>query len=727
MNRGILRVGVFLALGTLAVQAHIRIKNPSNGAGLYWQTPSSVGIVIQSDGSDDVPDDSDTTALRNAIAAWNEAPLSGATLVENLDPSAQASTNWTSSGIHLVLFDETNSSGWFPAGSGIVAITPLWFVSDGRITDADILYNGSDFQFTTSQEVGAFDIQDVGVHELGHFLGLDHSGHAGASMYPYVDSTVILHRSLSVDDVAGVRSIYSGGATASLSGTVFDGLSDPVDGAYVVAVDADGRTSGGALSDDAGSFVIRGLDPGDYTAYAVPLDQPVGGANLTGSPTLDTDFEATAYPLPVSVSAGQSLSMGNLTVGDDVGIDLGRNTDRLPLRAIEGQTVSLTLRGAQLNPGSTLSCSDPNIAVSATGWFGSQVSFNVTVPAGEPAGHADLIVVNSLGDQDILPSALEITPPNPAVAGVSPTQASPSGGTALTITGSNFNPGARVVIGDRIYVDGVSGGCTVVDANTITLTLAQTVPGDHDAVVLDASGVEGRMADAVSVSLAPTLSEVFPAAGSTSGGTLVRLSGEDFLAGSEVYINGVQQTDAEVLNSTRIDVVTEAVGAGGVATLEVVNPGGQIASAAFLYTATADPVPTSVSPNFGPGEGGQLVTISGSGFNSDVEVVFGANAATGEGGLAASSVTFVDANTLVVTSPPGSGMASVTVTNPTTGQAAVLGSAYLYEGGSSGGCGGTVTGAGDPGRWVYASWTLALLLVCGWRARTARRRMDRLT
>lgn len=725
MNRGILRVGAFLTLGTLVVQAHVRIVNPSTGAGLYWQNPSSVGIVIQSGGSDDVPDESDTTALRNAIAAWNEAPLSGATLIENLDPSAQASTNWTSSGIHLVMFDEANTSGWFPNGSGIVAITPLWFYSNGRITDADILYNGSDFQFTTSQELGSFDIQDVGVHEIGHFLGLDHSGHAGASMYPYVDSSVILHRSLSADDVAGVRSIYSGGSTAALSGFVFDALSDAVDGAYVVAVDGDGRTSGGALTNASGAFVIRGLDPGEYTAYAVPLDQPVGGANLTGSPTLDTDFEATAYPLPVSVSSGQVLSMGNLTVGNNVSLDLGRNTDRLPLRAIEGQTVSMILRGVGLSSGSTLSCSDPDITVAATGWFGSQVAFNVTVPPGEPAGHADLIVVNSLGRQDILPAALEITPPNPAVTGVSPVQLSPSGGSSVTITGSNFNPGARVVIGDRIYVDGVSGGCTVQDENTIALTLAQTVIGEHDVVVLDPSGVEGRLGDAVNVSLMPNLSGVFPAAGSTAGGTMVRLTGEDFLAESAVFINGVQQSDVNVLGPTRIDVVTEAVGVGGVATLEVINPGGQVASAAFLYTSGADPIPTSISPNFGPGEGGQLVTVSGSGFSSDVEVVFGADAVTGTGGSAASSLTFIDGSTLVVTSPPGSGMASVTVRNPNTGQAAVLGSAYLYDGGSSGGCGGTVTGPDDPGRWIYASWSLGLLLVCVWRARMARRRMLR--
>jgi hypothetical protein len=727
MNRGFLRIGAFLALGTLAVQAHIRIVNPSNGAGLYWQTPSNVSIVLQADGSADVPGDSDTIALRNAIAAWNEAPLTGATLVENTSPSAQASTNWSSSGIHLVMFDESNDSGWFPGGSGIVAITPLWFVSDGRITDADILYNGSDFQFTTSLEPGAFDIQDVGVHELGHFLGLDHSGHAGASMYPYVDSSVILHRSLSDDDIAGVRSIYPNGPTAALSGSVFDSGANPVQGAYVVAVDTAGRTAGGALTNDSGAFVIRGLDPGDYDAYAAPLDQPVSGANLTGSPTLDTDFEATAYPLSVSVSAGQTLALGSLTVGDDVALDLGRNTDRLPLRAIAGQTVALILRGSQLNPGSTLTCSDPDIAVSATGWFGSQVSFTVTVPAGEASGHADLTVTNSLGARDILPAALEITPPNPAVSSVSPTQVDPDGGDAITITGSNFNPGARVVIGDRIYVDGVSGGCTVVDENTITLTTAATVPGDHDIVVLDASGVEGRLTDGMSVSVAPIVSGLFPTAGSTGGGTYVRISGEDFEPGSRVFLNSVEQSQVNVVSATRIDVITEAVVSGGVVTLEVVNSGGQIASGAFLYTPVADPVPTSVSPNFGPSAGGQLVTISGSGFNNDVEVVFGADELTGTGGVAAPSVTVVDADTLVVTAPPGSGSASVTVLNPTTGQGAVLAGAYVYESpSSSGGCGGSLGGADDPGRWVYASWTLGLLAVCLWRARSARRRIARL-
>ena len=48
----------------------------------------------------------------------------------------------------------------------------------------------------------------VAVHELGHSIGLDHSGTKGAVMYPWYQSTEGKDFVLTLDDVRGAQSIY---------------------------------------------------------------------------------------------------------------------------------------------------------------------------------------------------------------------------------------------------------------------------------------------------------------------------------------------------------------------------------------------------------------------------------------------------------------------------------------------------------------------------------------
>ena len=61
-----------LALAASA-RAHVRLINPGNGAFLRWGSPSSVSIVIQAAGSDDIDGFRHVPALRSAIRAWNDA------------------------------------------------------------------------------------------------------------------------------------------------------------------------------------------------------------------------------------------------------------------------------------------------------------------------------------------------------------------------------------------------------------------------------------------------------------------------------------------------------------------------------------------------------------------------------------------------------------------------------------------------------------------------------
>jgi Matrixin/IPT/TIG domain len=727
------RSSLFLLLAMVLagyVIGHVRLIYSGTGAKLFWINEDNISIVINKDGSDDISDQSHFTALRNAINAWNRVDDTVARLVEDKSASEQASTNWQSNGRHLMLFDESNTSGYFPGASGIVAITPLTFYTNGQIIDADVLFNGKSFLFTTEGTPGRFDVQDVATHELGHLLGLDHSGSAGATMYPYVDATVILHRSLSLDDIHGLQDIYPDGTFSRITGKLTrasDG--SVVKGAWIGARDAGGRLVGAALSGTDGNFYMMTLSPGTYTVYATPLDQPVTVANLSSGYVVQTDFEAKVLG-SASPGTGATVNMGTLTVNADVAVELGRVADDYPLRTIAGQANALTVRGANLAAGSTLTASDSTVALSGISWNGSYVTFTATPTAGAAPGHVDLTVTTSGGDTHILCGALEITPPDPAVTNVSPALGDPDGGVAVTLTGTNFNPDARVVIGDRMYRDGIPNGCVVVNSTTITLTTKKTLPGVHDVVVIDDTGVEGRRVNGFDMQAIPVIDVVFPAAGAAAGGTTLTINGDDFVAGTFVTIDGTLQSNVTINSLNKMTVVTEPGVAGGPYVLQVETPSGQQASAAFVYTTKTDPVLAGVNPGSGNNQGGETIQLTGTNFTANSVVFFGPNSLTGNGGVAATSVTLIDSTTLEVVTPASSSTRrTVMVLEDDTGQASMLTAAFTFEGNESSGGGGggcaSIRPTGPPS-WGAAlsgaGWVL-LLAVClalrAWRAARA--------
>lgn len=705
-----------------SASANTRLKS-SSGYELRWGQPSNVGIVIQRAGSDDLADESHVTAIQNAIRAWNEAPGSAARLIENASAGARARTDWPSDDLHLVLFDEDGSSGYFPIGTGIVALTPVWFTASGVISDADVLFNGRDFTFTTSGDAGAFDVQDVATHELGHLLGLDHSGWAGATMYPYVDPAIVLHRSISEDEVSALRTAYPAAPFGALAGVVRYPDDDYVGGAHVVALDANGRTRASTLTSNLGAFTLRGLAPGTYSLYATPFEAPVSAANLSGNHGIQVDFRTTAFG-SFGVTESGTTSIGNRTVLADTSLGLGRTSDDLPVRCVIGRTRTVTLHGSNLAPGSALETSDASVTVAPLAWNFSQVTFQVTVPDDEALGHVDLTVVNAVGQRSTLVAALEITPPDPTVASVTPARGSFHGGDEITLRGTGFRPRATVVIGERVYVEGLNG-CTRIDGETLRLTTASDRLGARDVVVIDPSGVEGRLAHGFTFEALPGITNVFPGTGSSSGGTTVVLSGQDFVAGCTVSIGGVVQTSVDYASDTRLVVTTSPGVPGGPYTVEVANPLGETATALFSYASAPDPIVTAIDPASGSDAGGSVVTIHGAHFTSSCEVVFGADANTGAGGALSSEIEFVDAHTLRVVSPPfASGTRSVVVRDPLTQQAAVVPSGFVYQSSKSpgGGCASIGPHGGDD-RWRGASGFAAIGIAFAWlllRARASR-------
>jgi len=150
-------------------------------------------------------------AIRRAFENWDEAV--GVELYNDsprVNLRAKASTGWP---------DRRNVVTWGRLRKGVVAVTYLWYLTDtGELVDADIVFNsyyrwgidpdgeGSDYQLT-----GAFDLQDIATHEVGHFTGLDdlyNDNYWAMTMYGYADFGETYKISLERGDVAGARAIY---------------------------------------------------------------------------------------------------------------------------------------------------------------------------------------------------------------------------------------------------------------------------------------------------------------------------------------------------------------------------------------------------------------------------------------------------------------------------------------------------------------------------------------
>lgn len=110
-----------------------------------------------------------------------------------------------------------DENGWKHQAK-IIALTTVTFCSEesgapcdrqGKILDADIEMNGEDFSFTTSPLPGRvlYDIQNTVTHEVGHFLGLDHSQDPTSTMYATAPAGERSKQTLSQDDIDGLCEI----------------------------------------------------------------------------------------------------------------------------------------------------------------------------------------------------------------------------------------------------------------------------------------------------------------------------------------------------------------------------------------------------------------------------------------------------------------------------------------------------------------------------------------
>jgi hypothetical protein len=138
--------------------------------------------------------------IQAAAGTWNNA---GANFTFRYDG--------THSRIGLASKNNVNEILWGDLNTGALATATIWYDQNKRILETDIVFNTRYSWYTNGYAY--YDVQTVALHELGHWLCLEHSSVEGSIMYYRMTG---VQRYLHEVDIAGIHHIYG------TSGTVIE-------------------------------------------------------------------------------------------------------------------------------------------------------------------------------------------------------------------------------------------------------------------------------------------------------------------------------------------------------------------------------------------------------------------------------------------------------------------------------------------------------------------------
>lgn len=450
----------------LAISAHAYVQSErSPGKPYFLGSPANVEYVVHSgtragqtnlnDEEIITPDSSPTAAILAALGRWSS--ISGSVL--NFDPPiAVGSDTVQIDSQNLITFADTSSNRSIVGGA--VAVTQLISASDGQLTDTDIIFN-PDFEFSTTLRPGTFDIEGTLVHELGHAIGMSHSGSVSSTMFASTARGSADLRTLSADDVAFARGAYPTFGLSNLGTLVVTtsfASGQTARGILVTAVSRETNTLFSSHTDTTGRAVMAGMPPGEYILYAEPANGPSSPGQFSQfgvSASIATTFAG-------GVNAPQTFFVQPLaTTSANFAVRTG--IDALNIEGAGGADPGEFVRsdfGAIANPGKDYfveiygtGLDDPAITLSSISFLGTGVSvsgplersevtlsdnttrpllrFNISVDASAPAGV--LSVMLRQGDElSLFTGFLEIETPTPT----------PTFSTAGVVNAASFEAGA---------------------------------------------------------------------------------------------------------------------------------------------------------------------------------------------------------------------------------------------------------------------------------------------
>jgi hypothetical protein len=183
----------------------------TTGMPLYW-AGGCVGFSLQEDASAFIPKKYFRQVAQRSFLAWTElecdSGLSTLLFSENDEVSCNvAEYNSGGANANIILFQDNK---WDYQGvDNTLAKTTVTFDDDtGEILDADIEINTAYNHFTINDTEIEYDLESVLTHEVGHFIGLDHTPDFSATMYAGYEPGTVEQRTLEEDDLLAACAVY---------------------------------------------------------------------------------------------------------------------------------------------------------------------------------------------------------------------------------------------------------------------------------------------------------------------------------------------------------------------------------------------------------------------------------------------------------------------------------------------------------------------------------------
>ena len=178
----------------------------------------------------------------------------------------------------------------------------------------------------------------------------------------------------------------------------------------------------------------------------------------------------------------------------------------------------------------------------------------------------------------------------PTVTSVAPAQGTTAGGTSVVITGTNFVSGATVSFGGSVASFAIVGSATSIGAST-----PAHAAGLVNVVVTNPDLQAGTLANGFRYVPPPTVTSVSPAFGPAAGGTVVTITGTNFVATPAVTFGGSNATGEVWVSATTLRATAPAH-AAGLVNVVVTNPDLQAGTLANGYYYGPAPAATKWYP-----------------------------------------------------------------------------------------------------------------------------------